>query len=129
YLPELHRKIINSKGGQSSDLIQNILELYFVVVEKKANYSGCINIVKNYIQDNSIKQLDSPQEGNGVRFSKCFGSNITEEELNKVSHEYTHNYYNLKESANKRIYKMENAGIWTDEDKEKFSEGLRLYGH
>lgn len=105
---------------------KDFAEFYYQIIEKNGNFSGCLNMIKQFYMFNSVLQTQSKEK----EFEKCFYSSMTRERLEETEKEYVGEYYDNEETKKKRIYKMEHAGInWTQEDISKFNEGMKLYGH
>lgn len=125
---------------------KEIVEFYIFVIEDRKNYIGCVNILNQYYTFNKNKSSAGDNDKDNIicnynqflknkelpieKFDKNFVSNLTEDNIEMISKEYIHNYYERDETKIKRIYKMEHAGVnWTQDDIRKFNDGLRLYGH
>ncbi len=109
-MKNLYRQIV------SDDEIVKYLEFYLYFTEGRNNYLGCLKILEN-VQKNYKK------EDNNL-FSE------SEKNINTVCRSYINDYFDSEASKIKRKYKYENAGFnWTEEDLQRFNEGMRLYGH
>jgi hypothetical protein len=114
---------------------------YCVTVEQIRNYEGCLMLLNEYKKFNEYinerKEKTITMDGhykshkiNDNNFHECFGSNLIEHDLNELTRQYIDDYYEKQETKSKRVYKIENAGVnWTQEDIEKFEEGMKKFGH
>jgi len=137
-LKTLPHTILSNKN-ESIQKTKDFAFFYCVTVEKIRNYEGCLMLLKEYKKLNEIINqrrektitIDGHNKSqNKNNFEKCFGSKLIEDDLNEITREYIDDYYEKQETKSKRVYKIENAGVnWTQEDIEKFEEGMNKYGH
>ena len=104
-------------------IIKDIVEFYNIIIEKKDNYLGSVELIRKYADYSS--NVNNKEKINECQF---FGSKLNEKKLCIIEKEYINNYYEHSSIKNERVYKIENMALeWSEDDYKKFFEGFKRY--